>query len=88
MIDFSADWCAACKELETKTYPSPEIAAELKRFVFIKVNDREATAVKQYGAMGLPYVVFIDSQGRLLKDRTLTGFQTPHDLLPVLQHIN
>jgi hypothetical protein len=56
--------------------------------VFIKVNDREATAVKQYGAMGLPYVVFIDSQGRLLKNPTLTGFQTPHDLLPVLQHIN
>jgi thiol:disulfide interchange protein DsbD len=88
MIDFSADWCAACKELETKTYPSPEIAAELRRFVFIKVNDREATAVQQYGGVGLPYVVFIDSQGRLLRDRTLTGFLTPHELLPVLQKIN
>ena len=88
LIDFGADWCAACKELETKTYPSPKIAAELKRFVFIKVNDGEATAVQQYGGVGLPYVVFFDSQGRLLRDRTLTGFQTPQELLPTLQTIN
>jgi thioredoxin:protein disulfide reductase len=88
MIDFGADWCAACKELETKTYPSPRIAAELKRFLFIKVNDRESTAVQQYGGVGLPYVVFFDSQGRFLRDRTLTGFQTPQELLPMLQTIN
>ena len=88
IIDFGADWCAACKELETKTYPSPRIAVELKRFLFIKVNDGESTAVQQYGGVGLPYVVFFDSQGRFLKDRTLTGFQTPQELLPILQNIN
>jgi thioredoxin:protein disulfide reductase len=88
IIDFGADWCAECKELETKAYPSPRIATELKRFVFIKVDDREATAEQQYGGLGLPYVVFFDSQGRFLKDRTLTGFQPPQKLLPMLQTIN
>jgi thiol:disulfide interchange protein DsbD len=88
IIDFGADWCAACKELETKTYPSPRIAVELKRFLLIKVNDRGSTAVQQYGGAGLPYVVFFDSQGRFLKGRTVSGFQTPQELLPILQNIN
>jgi thiol:disulfide interchange protein DsbD len=88
LIDFGADWCAACKELELKTYPSPKIAAELKRFIFVKVDDEEATAIQQYGGVGLPYVIFFDSHGRQLKERTVTGFLRPGELLAVLQSIN
>jgi len=88
IIDFSADWCAACKELELKTYPSPNVAEELKRFVFIKVDDEEGTAVQRYGGVGLPYVIFFDSQGHLLEDYTITGFRTPGELLSILRRVN
>jgi thiol:disulfide interchange protein DsbD len=88
IIDFGANWCAACKELELKTYPSPEIAAELKRFVFVKIDDEQATGVQQYGGAGLPYVIFFDTHGRQLKERTITGFRQPSDFLGVLQGIN
>jgi thiol:disulfide interchange protein DsbD len=88
MIDFGADWCLACRELELKTYPSPEISAELKRFIFIKVDDEEASAAQQYGGEGLPYVIFFDTHGHQLKERTVTGFRRPDELLAVLQSIN
>lgn len=38
MIDFYADWCPACKELDAKTYPKPEVLAQAGRFINIKID--------------------------------------------------
>src|SRR5262249_57033264 len=38
MIDFFAEWCAACKELDRETYVGPSVVAEAQRFVRIKVD--------------------------------------------------
>ncbi|HJZ84529.1 MAG TPA: cytochrome c biogenesis protein CcdA [Polyangia bacterium] len=88
MIDFGADWCAACKELELKTYPDPLVAGELKRFAFFKVDDRHATASEKYGALGLPYVVFFDSRGQLRKDLTVQGYKTPQEFVAILRAVD
>jgi thioredoxin:protein disulfide reductase len=88
MIDFSASWCAACRELARDTFPSPKVAAELRRFTFVRVDDEQATAVQRYGGEGLPYIVFFDTRGRLLQLRAITGFRPPDELLAVLQSIN
>ncbi len=88
MIDFSAHWCAACKELELDTFSSPKVAADLRRFIFIKVDDEQATAVREYGGEELPYITFFDTQGHLLKHRSITGFRAPEKLLTVLQSVN
>src|SRR5262249_6003266 len=52
LLDFGASWCAACKELELITYPHPTVANELKRFVFIKIDDEQGTVNPQYGGNG------------------------------------
>lgn len=86
-IDFYADWCAACHELEEKTYTNPEFVQISKAFKLIKVNatvDNEQTEkiLKKYQVQGLPTVLFINKKGDLLKHLTFTQFITWDELKP------
>ncbi len=82
MIDFFADWCAACKELDHVTYVSGQVAEESQRFVNIKVdgtNDSDVLSAlyERFGIKGLPTVVFIDPMGTVLTSPRVTGFKAP-----------
>ncbi len=79
MIDFFAEWCAACKELDHKTYVKDPVIAESQRFTNVKIDctneDETIEALYQrYGVKGLPTVLFIDSSGNVLEDPKVTGF--------------
>lgn len=92
MIDFFADWCAACKELDHLTYVAPLVVAEAGRFVTIKVdgtNENDATAAlyERFGVKGLPTVAFIDPLGKVLENPRMTGFLPPEQFLPEMQKI-
>lgn len=69
MIDFGADWCIACKELDKFTFTNPAVQQETeKRFIAIKVdatNETEGLTTLQarYGVVGLPTIFFIPSDG-------------------------
>ncbi len=93
LVDFYADWCAACKELDRKTYPDARVQAETHRFVAIKVDGtKESDALDkiydQYGVEGLPTVVFIKSDGTVLKDPRVIGFVDPSEMIAILKKIN
>jgi thioredoxin:protein disulfide reductase len=83
VIDFYADWCIPCKELDAKTFSDKGVATELKRFRRVKADltlpdDPKTKALtKQYGIVGVPTVVFLDSHGNELRDLRLTGFEEP-----------
>ncbi|MBS2030054.1 MAG: thioredoxin family protein [Deltaproteobacteria bacterium] len=82
IIDFGAEWCAACKELEAKTYPDPVVQKESARFVMVKVDETDDTDAndalnKKYDVPGLPTVVFLDSNGEPVKDAKLVGYEAP-----------
>lgn len=82
LIDFFADWCAACKELDRETYPSPEVISEAGRFLSIKIdatNSEDAldALMDRFGVKGLPTVAFVSSQGEILKAPRVTGFLEP-----------
>jgi len=79
MIDFFAEWCAACKELDRETYPAPEVVAEGARFVRIKADGTNATdpmdaLYARFGVNGLPTVAFVSSDGKILTDPRVLGF--------------
>jgi thioredoxin:protein disulfide reductase len=79
LIDFFADWCAACKELDEMTYVAPAVVASSKRFVTIKVDGTNDHAVldglyERFGVKGLPTVAFIDATGQVLTEPKVTGF--------------
>lgn len=93
VIDFYADWCLPCKELDEKTFPDPAVAAELGRFTRIKANltnDKDETAkrlTKEYAIVGVPTLVFIDSSGHEMPAQRLTGFEPPQQFLARLQQV-
>lgn len=92
MIDFFAEWCAACKELDRFTYSDPTVAAESSRFVNLKVDgtiedDRIQGLYAKYGVIGLPTVVFIDSSGKVLEQPRVTGFLEAPRMKELMQRV-
>ncbi len=93
MIDFFAEWCAACKELDQHTYTAQAVVDEADRFVNIKVdgtNDHEVldTLYERFGVKGLPTVAFIDPKGIVLNDPKVTGFLPPDQFLAELKKVH
>ena len=93
MIDFWALWCAACMEFEKLTYTDPEVIKESKKFVNIKIDctKTDDPKVKQlwdkYGVVGLPTLIFVDKDGTVLKDKTITGFVNPKEFLRIIKSL-
>ncbi len=91
-VDFYADWCGACKELDEKTYPDPAVKSAAKRFVAIKVDGTRSSdaldaTYDKYGIEGLPTVLFVDSHGKLLQDPRIVGFVSPRELLGIFDKV-
>lgn len=92
MIDFTAEWCVACKELEHSSYVYPGVVSEAERFVAVRVDattmDDSITALfDRYGVLGLPTVVFIDSGGKVLGQPRVTGFVSGPRLLELMRQV-
>ena len=93
IIDFYADWCLPCKELDEKTFPDRSVAGELNRFTRVKANLTNADdavvqkLTKQYAIVGVPTIVFIDSSGHELPSLRLTGFEPPNAFVKRLQQV-
>ena len=90
LIDFYADWCAACKELDHKTWVDPSIQAEAERFVAIKLDltERNAeNAAKQasYRVPGLPTVIFYNGAGEEV--HRFFGFKGAPEVLEIMRGI-
>ncbi len=80
VIDFFADWCGACVELEEKTFSTELFQDATKDFYLLRVDATESfpgldELQKRFEVYGLPTIIFIDSKGEFRKDRSLTGFE-------------
>lgn len=91
MIDFYADWCAACKELDENTYNQPEVVSLSQRFVNIKMDFTRANTGswekqmrEKYRIVGMPTVILLKSDGTEIT--RFMGFKKAKDLLPLLEH--
>jgi thiol:disulfide interchange protein DsbD len=88
VMDFFAEWCLPCKELDVRTFSEPKVAEELSRFQLIKVDctdndDPEvANRKERWGAKTLPTVLIIDSDGKV---QSRLSFVLPDELLPLLR---
>lgn len=93
VIDFFADWCIPCKELDQKTFSDKSVAGELGRFERVKANltndkdPRVQQLTKQYGIVGVPTIVLIDANGSEAHALRLTGFENPSEFTKRLQQV-
>jgi len=79
MLDFYADWCVSCKEMEAYTFPDPAVQAALKGFVLLQTDVTANTAddkalLKQFGLVGPPAMLFFDASGEERKNLRLVGY--------------
>ncbi|HMI83864.1 MAG TPA: cytochrome c biogenesis protein CcdA [Polyangiaceae bacterium] len=92
LVDFTAEWCGACKELSRITFSDPTVMVEARRFVAVKVDatnedDAAVDEVKdRYRVVGLPTVVLLGSDGR--ERARFTEFVPPDRFLTAIRQID
>ena len=79
MLDFYADWCITCKEMEQFTLSNPGVQAVLKNTIWLqadvtKNDDVDQALMKKYGVFGPPAILFFDGNGLELSQGRLFGF--------------
>jgi thiol:disulfide interchange protein DsbD len=98
LVDFSADWCAACKELDTHTWSDPQVAREAERFVPLKIDATDEAVMdhvqKDYAVPGLPTVLMMacnnpQPQCSVPQDGPgrITGFLSPPEMLERMRRV-
>jgi thiol:disulfide interchange protein DsbD len=80
IIDFAAEWCLPCKELDHETFSPPEVVDATSDLTLLRADLTQSGSSevkklrKQYNIAGVPTVVFIDKNGRERKDLRIFGF--------------
>ena len=86
VVDVWAEWCAACKELDEKTWPDSGVAAWIaQNAVAVRIDTFQARKdlVQPLGILGYPTVLVMDGDGKVLRRRE--GFQKPEEMLVFLK---
>jgi thiol:disulfide interchange protein DsbD len=90
LLDFSAEWCTACKEFDEVTFKDPKVKAKMNEFVLIRADvtangAKEKALSKEYGVFGPPAIMFFDENAKVKSSKTIIGFVRPDEFL---QHLN
>ncbi len=80
LLDFYADWCVSCKEMERFTFTDTKVAALMSQALLLKAdvtanNDDDRALLKRFHLFGPPGTIFFDAQGRELTGVRAIGYQ-------------
>ena len=89
MLDFYADWCVSCKEMEAFTFSDARVKAKFERMLLLQVDVTANTAehkalLRRYSLFGPPGIIFFDAQGRELRGLRVIGYQNAERFLKTL----
>ncbi|HLO94807.1 MAG TPA: protein-disulfide reductase DsbD [Burkholderiaceae bacterium] len=90
MLDFYADWCKSCKEMERFTFSDPQVQQRLSKALLLKAdvtanNTDDRDLLKRFKLFGPPGTIFFDKQGEELQDKRVIGFQDATTFLRSLE---
>lgn len=92
MVDFYADWCISCKEMERFTFTDAKVQNRLKDVVLLQIDVTDGTPddaalLKRFNLFGPPGILFIDREGNEIPDIRIIGFQNKDDFLTILNAV-
>jgi thiol:disulfide interchange protein DsbD len=92
LLDFYADWCISCKEMEINTFANPQVSQELKQFVLLQAdvtaNSPENQALlKRFGLFGPPGILIFNQSSQEQKDQRIIGYMPPQRFIERLQKL-
>ena len=92
LLDFYADWCISCKEMEVNTFANPEVSKLLKQFVLLQADvtanspDNQAL-LKRFGLFGPPGILIFDQNSQEQKDQRVIGYMPPQRFIERLRNV-
>ncbi|ATE61554.1 protein-disulfide reductase DsbD [Thauera sinica] len=89
MLDFYADWCVSCKEMERYTFSDPQVAGRMDRMLLLKADvtantDEHKALLKRFGLFGPPGIIFFDAQGQERGGLRVVGYMKSGPFATVL----
>ena len=90
MLDFYADWCVSCKEMEAFTFADPRVRQQLGRMLLLQADVTQSNAehralLKRFSLFGPPGIIFFDAQGREIRGLRVIGYQDAERFLRTLE---
>ena len=79
LVDFSADWCTSCKEMERYTFPDPAVKSALANVMLLRADVTHGTAddealLRRFGIIGPPTIAFYGTDGRERREFRVVGY--------------
>ena len=92
MIDFYADWCIECKQMEAHTFSKPSVQEILQDINLLKAdvtenNDSDKILLKHFGLFGPPAIIFFNQQSEEIKSHRLIGFAKPENFIKHIKQV-
>jgi len=90
MLDFYADWCVSCKEMEAFTFTDARVKSKMAQMLLLQAdvtaNSAEDKALlKRFSLFGPPGIIFFDRQGREIEGLRVIGYQAADIFLGTLE---
>jgi thiol:disulfide interchange protein DsbD len=91
LIDFAAEWCIPCREMDHTTYVHPDVVREAGRFRMVKADITEENpdtrkVVERYDVRGVPTVILLDPVGA--EKQRLVGYVGPEEMLDAMRQVS
>lgn len=86
MLDFYADWCSSCKELDEITFKDPTVIQSLNNYVLVRADvtadsNAEKALTKRFNLFGPPAMIFFDESGKSIQGGDLVGYKDPQSFI-------
>jgi len=90
MLDFYADWCVSCKEMEALTFSDPRVKAKLDRMLLLQADvtansDAHKELLRRFRLFGPPGIIFFDENGKEIRGLRVIGYQDAERFLKTLE---
>ena len=92
ILDFYADWCVSCKEMEKLTFTDPRVQARMNEAVLLQVDvtandDADKAMMRRFGLFGPPALVMFSGTGAEIPDSRVIGYQSANKFLRSLEKL-